>query len=144
MHISPECKAFINKLLTFDFEKRITASLALNDPWILKYTKEEKVTEKAVCLSLMNLRKYRAQALLQCAVLSYIASQHMSPDEEKRIKQIFGTFDKDGDGKLTKEEFVIVLTEIYGSNKRINKEVDEIFKKMDPDNTGTIEYSSIF
>lgn len=131
-------------MLTYDMKKRITASAALRNPWITKYAYKESITDKDLLLSLNNLKNFRIQTLFQAAVLSYITSQQMSKEEETRIREIFDSFDKDGNGELTKEELINVLRYMHGDNKKIYKEADEIFKNIDLDHNGTIEYNGNF
>lgn len=130
-------------MLTYDMDKRISASEALQEPWIVKYTKEKKVTEKDLLLSLNNLKNFRTQLMLQTAVLSYIASQQLSKPEEAKIRALFDSFDKDKDGQLTKKELVDVLKYMHGDSKKIHKEADQIFRNIDLNNNGTIEYNGI-
>lgn len=140
--VDPDCISFIKHLLTYDRDKRVSASEALQAPWILKHAaREKKVTDKEILLSLNNLKNFRVQTLLQAAVLSYITSQQLSQEEETRIRGIFDSFDKDKNGQLTKKELIEVLRYMHGDCKRIYREAEEIFRNIDLDNNGTIEYN---
>jgi len=140
--VPPDCIEFIKKMLTYDMDKRISASAALQEPWITKYVSErKKVTEKELLLSLHNLKNFRTQTLFQSAVLSYIASQQLSKPDEEKIRNLFDSFDKDKDGQLTKKELLAVLKYMHGDSKRIYKDVDQIFRNIDLNNNGTIEYN---
>jgi len=143
--VKKDCVNFIKKMLTFDMNKRISASEALEEPWIANYAnKRITITDKELLLSLNRLRNFHVQNLFQTAVLSYITSQQMSKAEEARIRQIFNSFDKDNNGQITKEELIDILVYIYGDCKRVYKEADEIFMNIDLDNNGTIEYNGKF
>jgi calcium-dependent protein kinase len=140
--VDPDCISLIKRLLTYDRNKRISASEALQHPWIVKHAaRERKVTDKEILLSLNNLKNFRVQTLLQAAVLSYITSQQLSQEEEARIRGIFDSFDKDKNGQLTKEELIYVLRYMHGDCKRIYREAEEILRNIDLDNNGTIEYN---
>lgn len=124
--------------------KRISASEALQEPWIKKFASSDcHITYNDLLLSLNNLKNFKIQTLFQAAVLSYITSQQMSKVEETHIRGIFDSFDKDGNGQLTKEELIDVLRYIHGESKQIYKDAEEIFKNIDLDNNGTIEYNGI-
>jgi calcium-dependent protein kinase len=140
--VQKDCVEFIKKMLTFNMDKRISASEALQEPWIANYTsKQITITDKELLLSLNRLRNFHVQTLFQTAVLSYITSQQMSKTEETRIRQVFNSFDKDNNGQVTKEELIDILLYIYGDCKRVYKEADQIFRNIDLDNNGTIEYN---
>ena len=119
-----------------------SASKALSQPWLTKHENSRmNVTDQDILLSLNNLKNFRIQTLFQAAVLSYITSQQMSKVEEAKIREIFNSFDKDKNGQLTKQELIDVLRYMHGDCKRIYKEAEEIFKNIDLDNNGTIEYN---
>lgn len=140
--VDPDCISLIKRLLTYDRNKRISASEALQHAWIAKYVaREKRVTDEEILLSLNNLKNFRVQTLFQAAVLSYITSQQLSQEEEARIRGIFDSFDKDKNGQLTKEELIDVLRYMHGDCKRIYKDAEEIFRNIDLDNNGTIEYN---
>ena len=123
-------------------EKRISASEALQEPWIVKYiTEKGGATEEEMLLSLNNLKNFRTQTMLQTAVLSYMASQQLSRTEESKIRELFNSFDKDKDGQLTKKELIDVLKYMYGDSKKIYKEADQMFANIDLNNNGSIEYN---
>lgn len=137
-----DCVDFIKKMLTYDMNKRISASEALREPWITKYVNQDiTITDKQLLLSLNTLKNFRVYTIFQAAVLSYITSQQISKGEEARIRQIFDSFDKDKNGQVTKKELVDILKLIYGNSKRAYKDAEEIFGNIDLDNNGTIEYN---
>eukprot|EP00826_Nyctotherus_ovalis_P034679 TRINITY_DN2909_c0_g4_i1.p1 TRINITY_DN2909_c0_g4~~TRINITY_DN2909_c0_g4_i1.p1 ORF type:complete len:199 (-),score=54.38 TRINITY_DN2909_c0_g4_i1:221-817(-) len=129
-------------MLTYDMDKRISASDALQEPWIVNNVSGKMaISDKQLLLSLNRLRNFHIHTLFQAAVLSYITSQQMLKKEETRIRQIFDSFDKDKSGQVTKQELIDILLYIYGDCKRVYKEADEIFNNIDLDNNGTIEYN---
>ena len=142
-NIDKDCIDFIKKMLTYNMNERISATDALQEPWIKKYTTSH-ITEKDLLLSLNNLKNFRIQTLFQAAVLSYITSQQMYKADEARIRDIFDSFDKDGNGHLTKKELIDMLTYIHGDFKKMHKEADNIMRNLDLNNSGTIEYNGIY
>ena len=144
--IDTTCIDLIKKMLEYDMNKRISASDALKEPWILKYNNkdiEEKISEKELLITINNLKNFRTQTMFQAAVLSYITSQQLPKAEEAKIRKIFNGFDKDRNGTLTKEEVIEMLRYVHGDSKRIYKDADEIFRNIDLDMNGTIEYNGI-
>lgn len=140
--VDKNCVSLIKKMLAYDMNERISAACALQEPWIKNYANRKKeITDEDLLISLNNLKNFRIQTLFQAAVLSYITSQQMSKEQEARIREIFDSFDKDGNGELTKEELLNVLRYMHGDCKRIYKEAEEIFRNIDLDNNGTIEYN---
>ncbi len=60
----------------------------------------------------------------------YIGSQLISKSEKETLAKIFKAMDKDGDGRLSKEEIMEGYEKFFG--KTLNKEdVDKIFDLVD-------------
>ena len=53
-----------------------------------------------------NLKTFRADRKLQQAVLAFISSQCLTSEDEKELKNTFAQFDKNGDGRLSKQELI--------------------------------------
>ena len=128
-------------MLTRDADSRISASVALKQPWFNKFTQGAVVSDVDLRLSLCNLRTFRTQLLFQGAVLTYIASQRLSRQEEAKIRLAFDTFDSDKDGELSKKELIAGLRYLYGCSKKAKKEAAEVLKNIDLNHNGTIEYN---
>eukprot|EP00826_Nyctotherus_ovalis_P047216 TRINITY_DN5405_c0_g1_i13.p1 TRINITY_DN5405_c0_g1~~TRINITY_DN5405_c0_g1_i13.p1 ORF type:complete len:176 (-),score=1.72 TRINITY_DN5405_c0_g1_i13:302-829(-) len=130
-------------MLTYDMEERISASEALQEPWLADFRMSKEIGEKDVLTALDGLKKFRTHTKLQTAVLSYITSQHLSKEQENRIREVFKIFDKDQNGELTKKELINILLMMYGDSRRVNREVEEIFRNFDLDDKGTITYNGM-
>ena len=63
----------------------------------------------------------------------------MTTKEEKNdLMKIFKQLDKNGDGKLTRDE----LLDGYNKSTAItDNEIDELMKKLDNDGSGSIDYT---
>jgi len=71
----------------------------------------------------------------------------VSDEHFHRIMDSFRNFDKDGDGSINKEELKSVMMKIREEeqdDQEIEEEVEQLFKQMDRDGSGTISYSEFF
>ncbi|CAD8180467.1 unnamed protein product [Paramecium octaurelia] len=135
--VSQDAKSFISKLLVVDPAKRISAEQALKDPWIVSNKREEKINIK----NLENLSQFHNSSKLGSAILQLISTQIMTSKEKKELIQGFSAIDKNGDGKLSKEELIQCYMDLYQDEIKCNYIVNKIFKYSDVDRSGTIEYT---
>jgi len=142
--VSSEAKNLINKLLTYDPEKRINAEEAIQDVWIeknyKKYEKGDKGDKDNYQISLSNLRNFAAKQKFQQATLAYLVHQVSSSDMIKDLRKIFKEFDKNGDGQLTYSELKEGFKKYFKNDNWADKEFDIIVKSFDFDNNKIIEY----
>lgn len=64
--------------------------------------------------ALTNLQNFNASSKLKQATFAFIASQLLSKAEKTQIDQVFRAMDKNGDGKLSKEEIKDGYGEYFG------------------------------
>ncbi|ANQ06622.1 CAMK/CDPK protein kinase [Plasmodium coatneyi] len=147
-NISDEAKELIKLMLTYDFNKRITAKEALNSKWILKYADNiNKNDQKTLYGALSNMRKFEGSQKLAQAAILFIGSKLTTLEERKELTDIFKKLDKNGDGQLDKKELIEgynILRSFkneLGELKNVEEEVDNILKEVDFDKNGYIEYS---
>lgn len=77
---------------------------------------------------------------MKAATLNFIGSQLISKKEREDLAAVFRKLDKNSDGKLSKEEIKEGYHVHYG--KLISDaEIDAMFKAVDTDNNGFIEYT---
>ncbi len=143
--ISNEGKDLIKQCLELNVNKRISAKEALNHPWFdLFKTKEYfiNVNEYFMKKTINNLIMYKPINKLQKLALTYFVHNFGNLNEIKNINKIFNLFNLSGNGKLSKEETYQGLRNYlnYSSEDKINKKVNKIFKNIDNDNNGFIEY----
>ncbi len=145
-HLSNECKDLIKKLLTYDPDKRISASEALNHPWF-KTAEFQKKNEINIVPSniakqlIQNMKKYHSDNYLRCAVIAYLVHHNTNLEQCIEAGKLFNKIDVNNNGKIEKEELLIGLETYWNISKReIEKEVDEIFNNIDTDHNGYIEY----
>lgn len=136
--ISPEAKDLITKLLEFNPTKRLSAEESLNHPWF-SLNIQEKPSQIPQNI-LENLKSLRANEKLQHAVLTFISSQLNSKEEIRRQSEIFKSIDKNGDGKLSREELKEEFLKTMNEDEALN-EVEKILCLVDLDQNGFIDYS---
>ena len=90
--------------------------------------------------ALDNLSKFNSDVTLKQATYAFIASQLMSKQERDNLSKVFKAFDKNGDGKLDMEEVKEGYLVHYGRIMS-DQEVEEMFRSVDTDNSGFIDYT---
>jgi calcium-dependent protein kinase len=66
--------------------------------------------------ALSNLQNFRADQKMKQATFAYIASQLLTKSEKENLARIFKAIDKNGDGKLSKEEIFEGYDLFFGKN----------------------------
>ena len=138
--ISPAAKSLISKMLQFKPADRISAHEALEDEWIVTNTQTSFRQSDTQISSLTNLKAFRTEVKLQHAVLTFISSQLISREEAKKLAEHFKALDKNGDGKLSREELLEAYKNTMGYEAAL-EEVEKIMQQVDSNNSGFIDYS---
>jgi len=134
----PMVQDIVSSMLTMDPKKRPTCAELIQHPWF----KQEKVETKAIQSEvLVSLNKF-AKKTKFLRVAAHAAKHILTQSEIRELSDTFKTFDQDGSGHISLEEFV------DGMTKHVEKKSDEteedfkaLFKSIDLDNTGLISYS---
>ena len=58
--------------------------------------------------------------------MSYLATQLSNKEEKAKLTSIFKSFDKIGDGVLSRDELISGYAQLYGSVERATIEVEQI------------------
>jgi calcium-dependent protein kinase len=99
-----------------------------------------EVNEAQTRECLAHLTQFHKNNTLKYATFSFIGSQLITRDEKEALAKVFKTLDRNGDGKLSKDEVQEGYMAHYG--KLISdEEVNTMFDAVDMDNSGYIEYS---
>lgn len=136
--VSDSAKNLLKKLLEFNPNSRISAEEALFDPWFANSL--ELKLHKNLSSIIENMKTFRTSEKLQHAVLTFITSQLSSKDETRQLADTFKAIDKNGDGKISKQELLEEFTKTMREDLAI-EEVERIFASSDIDKNGHIEYS---
>ncbi|KAL6524864.1 Calcium-dependent protein kinase 29 [Orobanche minor] len=133
--ISDSAKDLIDKMLTVDPNKRITAAEALDHPWL---TKDGEASDKPIDSAvLLRMKQFRAMNKLKRLALKVIA-ENLSDEEIKGLKQMFNNIDTDGSGTITYDELRTGLSKL--GSKLSQSEIQQLMEAADVDKNGTIEY----
>jgi len=136
-NVSSRAKDLITRMLSMDRRVRPSALECLQAPWL--QTQSASQPHCDLDLALVQLHSFTKVQHLRLAVLSFLTSQHLQKDCELQLAQTFRAIDKDGDGKLSREE----LLAAYAGQSLGNAEtiVDKVLQEVDSDGSGFIDYT---
>ena len=86
-----------------------------------------------------NLKSYKRDSVIQETALAYLVHNFPQLKDVVNACKLFNQIDINGDGKINKKEFLNGLKSKINSNT-LEKDVEQIFKNIDMDNNGYIEY----
>ena len=139
---SEEVKDLVSKLLEKNIEKRLSAKEALNHPWFQKFGGRNlfcNFNPEEIRPYIENLFHYKYNSKLQELVIAFLVHNLSNNDETLIILKMFRYFNISGNCKLTKLELTQGLYS-YKDKEEVDEMVDVIFKRLDGDNNGYIEY----
>ena len=133
----------LRKILVKDKKKRISAQEVLNHPWFTEKKAKDLFNqindENTIVGLLKNLKNYKRQSIIQETALAYLVHNFPQMKDVINACKLFNQIDVNGDGKITEKELLKGLsTKIKGAS--LEKDVSEIYKNLDMDNNGYIEY----
>ena len=134
-NVSNGAKDLIARLLTKDPLYRITAQQAYMHPWIQEL--EPRVESIIPDSILMSLKNFSRSSQLKKASLIYIASK-IASDEVGKMRSIFKHADRDGDGEISRVEFM----DIVRVNSKVNSmDLEVMCSYLDVNKNGVIDYT---
>ena len=142
MKHSPEVRDLVSKLLQKDTDKRYSAKEAIAHPWFQKYggrSLYSNFKREEIEPYINNLFNYYFNSKIQQLVIAFLVHNLPNDDSAINILKLFRLFNKSGSCKLTKEELMNGLYD-YRDKNEVDKVVDHLFKLLDGDNNGFIEY----
>ncbi|KAK7283759.1 hypothetical protein RIF29_13505 [Crotalaria pallida] len=129
--ISAAAKDLIRKMLTREPKKRITASDALEHPWMMKGGEaSDKPIDSAV---LIRMKQYRAMNKMKKLAFKVI-TENLSNEEIMGLKEMFANMDT----TITFEELKSGLSKL--GTKLSDSEIRQLMDAADVDKNGTIDY----
>ncbi|CAD8176142.1 unnamed protein product [Paramecium octaurelia] len=134
--ISDEAKNLIKRMLTKDYQQRISAQEAYNDPWIQKNAPNGPIDMKAI----KNLSSFFGKNKVRAALMQFITTNLMTNTEKEGLLNEFKKIDKDGNGQISKDELLQVYMKQYDEIKA-KQMVDDIFEKVDINRSGFVDFT---
>ncbi len=130
---SDNAKDLMSRLLTQDTAKRLTASEALDHPWMTGGASKTPLLRTVM----NNLKDFTATSKFKTGILKIMADS-MTEKELNDLKEVFKTLDADGDGKVTVTELSTAM-EKAGTSAR-KEELLALLQSADVDGDGTLSY----
>lgn len=88
--------------------------------------------------TLQRLKNFHANVKLKQATLAFIATHLATSDETRHLQEVFRQIDKNGDGRLSKEELEAGISKVKLGG---HLEAKEIMARCDADQNGYIDFS---
>lgn len=139
--ISPEAKDLVKSLLRVNQKKRLPLAKVLSHPWFTVQNlraKELSVTVARQVLS--NMKNFSNMGHFYSICVAAVARQLDSRNLHE-VHKVFCNLDRNGDGVLTLEEVKEGFSFIYSPNSPEMRELEEIFRLLDKDGSGYIDYT---
>ncbi len=132
-NVSDQAKELISIMLS-EPNKRPSAEDIFQNKWVQELAPNSN--EALLKLNPTALKQYGNTNKLKKAVMAFVCSR-MKDEEVGQLKETFIAMDKNGDGHLSLEEVKEGLTKVGLDNLSI----EDLFKKMDTDGSGQIDYT---
>lgn len=137
-NVSKEAVDLLNNLLNRNVKQRFSAQKAIDHIWFKNSEIIEINNEKLESIS-DNLKKFNCGQKFQQACISYIVHNMVRNEEIEEYRKIFKKFDKNSDGRLSKEELIQGFSETM-SEGEAREEIDRLINIIDYDNNNFIEF----
>jgi len=138
--ISAPAQDLLKGLLCVDPEHRLTAEAAMRSEWVTLQTLASRSdsfsSSTSTSTTLRQLVAFPKVNKLRRALLNSVA-HHISSENLAGLRDLFMAIDGNGDGCITKDEFVEYMT----SRQSTADDVDAAFKAVDADGSSDIQYT---
>jgi len=150
--VSKEAKDLIVSMLTVNPHKRVSATQALENPWITG--SDAALAKKDLGKNLEEFKKFNAKRKFKAAVKGVVATNMMksfvggkkgtslerklTEEDVADLRETFSMFDKDGGGTISLQELQGVMKKLGSSVTQ--KELKEMISSVDENNDGEIDF----
>jgi calcium-binding protein CML len=86
-----------------------------------------------------NGRKLEFDEFLE--IMKNVESENRKEKENNEIKHLFKQFDRNNDGKITRDELRAVMTHLFPGDEINEFDIDRMLDEADLDQNGSIDYS---
>jgi len=143
---------FMSHLMEKDVANRLTAKEALQHPWLKEedvYIEnngdhEKQQTESTLDLTGLEFGNFANANKFKFAISALFREQYknMRPKHFENLKNVFSEMDKDGNGKISYEEFEEGM--LKTQDLKLDKEkIKKMFAELDVSKAGEIEFSNL-
>lgn len=133
-HLSVSARDFVFALMKVDTEKRLSASAALEHPWICSMDPPQATLDIDV---LSSLRRFAHASHFRRAILSMMAWS-LTVEDQQELRLQFEALDQNHTGTLTLQELASVLESTFHID---SAEAEALFHGIDMDGEQEIRYS---
>jgi calcium-dependent protein kinase len=146
LKLSEEAKDLINCLLIYNPINRISAEEAVKHPWFTKFNTKNNINfvpENKIKDLITNIKNYNPGFILQQAALGFLVHNYPQMEDVIEASKLFNLIDTNGDGIIVKLELLDGLRNMLylnGESHRLKEDVEKIFKILDSDENGYLEY----
>jgi len=143
-HISMHAKDFITQCLNRNYQKRITASEALEHAWF-SIQRENRFSEPAKSAKLVDrMDKYIRRTSLAKIIMDVVAHT-LLPEQIADLRAQFAKFDVSNTGDITVSDLRTMLSHMEaegggGQGEKFVGTLEQIFAGVDVNETGKISY----
>lgn len=144
---SQESKDLIQKMMTYNPNKRISACDALKHNWFKHFMRNKHSDNSnndkcnmSKAISFDNLRKFNVKQKIQQATIAFLVHNLSTSKMVKNLKCIFKELDQDNNGTLSYDELKQGFNEYYGINTISEMEFKKIMEAIDINKNDSIEY----
>jgi calcium-dependent protein kinase len=137
-YVSQPAKDFVSSLLTYDPDKRPTASQALASPWLRKtFSLKDRRPPNEVMNSVKNALVQSAKASNFKKLVAMLIAHKRSNEAIKELREAFDAIDTNNHGTITYWEFRSALKDCNFSDE----ELKSMFRGIDVNESGVINYT---
>ena len=124
--------------MAFRPEDRIDALDALKHQWFQRALRGE-FDDRYLGAAVEALKNFHSGSSLKQAVRQFFVQNLLSQGELNSLASLFKTFDKNGNGRLSRDELIDGFRQVRGINFN-EKEIDSLIKRVDINGSGDIDY----
>jgi len=142
--VSELAKVFVRALLQADPKRRPSGAEVLAHPWLVESTQARGTMSdpRAAAAVLKNLMQFSRMSLFR-SMCATVVAQQLNHEALQNVRKVFEDLDTSGDGVLSVDEVKQGFNNLLGADCPDAAKVEELFRAIDLDGSGTIDYSEI-
>ena len=133
----PQAKRMVTAMLAKDPRDRPTALECLAHPWLQDVTNP---MPPAMPAAMANLRRFQGGDSLKLAILTFIVTNTLAPDEKQPLQDVFLYINTSGNGVIRAEELENAFAKLHRA-ELCNFLAANVLNVVDVDKNGSIDFS---